>query len=671
MTFLAPLFLLGLAALAVPVVLHLMHRERPDAVAFPSLMFLKRIPHKSVRRRRLRDLLLFALRVLALVLLAAAFARPFIDRIPAAGAALAPARDVVLLVDRSYSMGYGDRWARALDAGRSTLEAMRPNDRAAVVFFDEQAQVMTPQTGDAAVLRAALDSARVGPRRTRYGPALRAAQALLDASDRPQREVVLVSDFQQHGWDADAASRLAEGVALTTIPVTDDETANTLIADVTLAREQFESRERVRVTARIAHRAASPRSGRIALEVDGNTVQAMPFEVEAGDVVDVTFPPLTLTEGAQRGVVRLDADALPADDVHHLMLSAARPIRVLLVDGRGSGAPSSLYLRRALGVGEDPSFLVATSTTPTAAELATSDVVLLNGAPWPTGAAGDRLSEFVAQGGGVLAVLGATGSVPDAIARVGGPVERVRSGGGAIGYVEYAHPALELFREPRNGDLGTASHYRYRATQPAPETRVLARFDDGVPALLEARRGRGRVLVATSTLDTYWSDLPLQPVFVPLLHRLVAYGADWHEQPAALTVGGVMVFDDESRRTVLAPDGGTVDADSAAVLRVEQPGFYEVRDADGTVVERSVAVNVDRAESDLTTIAPAAIAAVVAPGTGDGTGAPRSASVLTLEERERRQSLWWYVLAAAVVLLAGETVLATRPSRALRRGGTP
>lgn len=679
MTFLAPLFLLGLAALAVPIVLHLMHRERPDAVAFPSLMFLKRIPHKSVRRRRLRDKLLLALRALALILLAAAFARPFVDRVPAAGAALAPARDIVLLLDRSYSMGYGDHWARALEAARATIAGMRPDDRAAVVVFDERAHVLTEQTGDAAVLRTAVDTLSVGPQRTQFGPALRAAQSLLDASERPQREVVLISDFQQGGWDADAASRLEEGVALTTVPVATGNATNTLLAGVSIARERFEARERVRLTARIAHRGTSARQGTVTFLIDGRTVQTMAFEAQAGDVVDVTFPPYTLEAGAQRATVRLNGDALSADDEHHLVLSAAQPVRVLLVDGRGAGAPASLYVRRALAVGESPAFQVQTSDAPSAGELAAADVVLLNGAPWPTGAAGERLAHFIEQGGGVLTVLGSTGSAPDAIARVAGPVDRAADGGAAIGFVEYAHAALELFREPRNGDLGSASHYRYRATQPAPGTRVLARFDDGSPALLEAPRGAGRVLVATSTMDTYWSDLPLQPVFVPLLHRLVAYAADWHEQPAALTVGDVLVLEDTTATVVapdgskiaLAPDGATERAPSREhVLLVEQPGFYELRDADGTTVRRSVAVNVDRIESDLTQMQPAAIAAAVAPGTGDGSDALRSAAVLTLEERERRQSLWWYVLAAAVALLAGETVLATRPSRALRRGGT-
>lgn len=669
MTFLAPLFLIGLLAVGVPLALHLMHRERPDAVEFPSLMFLSRIPHKSVRRRRLRDHALLTLRVLALVLLAAAFARPFVDRMPAAGTAL-PARDVVLLIDRSYSMGYGDRWTRALDAARAQIAGLGQGDRAAVAFFDENARVVTEQTGDAAVLRAVLDTARVGPQRTSYGPALRAAQALLDASDRPHREIVLISDFQQGGWDGDAAARLGDGVTLTPLQIADDAPSNTMVAAVSLAREQFEGRERVRITARVAHRGAEPRSGDVVLAVNGQQVQSVPFDVAPGAVSDVTFPPLTLPAGAARGTVRIDADQLAADDAYHLVLSAARAVRVLLIDGSGSSAPSSLYLRRALGVGAAPAFSLTTASQPTATALADADVVLLNGAQWPAGAADERLEAYVEAGGGVLAVLGASGSVPDHIARIGSAVDRTRGDGGVIGWAEYTHPALELFRDPRNGDIGSARHYRYRSAQPADSTRVLARFDDGAAALLEARIGRGRVLVATSAMDNYWSDLPLQPVFVPLLNRLVGYTADWQEQRPALTVGDAFVPED-STSLLVAPDGSAIAA-NGAVLRIQQPGFHELRAADGTSVVRTIAVNVDRAESDLAVMQPAALVAAVGPdGAGSHETAPATAATLTIEDRERRQSLWWYVIAAAVLLLAAETALATRPSRALRSGGTP
>ena len=118
---LTPAFLLGLAALAVPLLIHLIRRERHDAVEFPSLMFISRIPQRTVKRRRIRNWWLFALRCLALILLVGAFARPFVENPPVAAAEMSGPREVVILLDRSYSMGYGDRWQRAVAAAQEAV----------------------------------------------------------------------------------------------------------------------------------------------------------------------------------------------------------------------------------------------------------------------------------------------------------------------------------------------------------------------------------------------------------------------------------------------------------------------------------------------------------------------------------------------------------------------
>src|SRR5829696_3800099 len=135
MSFLTPLFLVGLAALAIPVLLHLIQRERKQVVQFPSLMFLRRITYQSVRRRRIRHWLLLMMRLAALALIVMAFGRPFFRSANPDVAAAGGAREVVILLDRSYSMGYVDRWNRALAAARSTVDGMNPADRASIVFF--------------------------------------------------------------------------------------------------------------------------------------------------------------------------------------------------------------------------------------------------------------------------------------------------------------------------------------------------------------------------------------------------------------------------------------------------------------------------------------------------------------------------------------------------------
>src|SRR5262249_24622919 len=114
MSFLAPLFFLGLGAIAIPVLVHLIQRERKRVVEFPSLMFVQRIPYQSVRRRRIRHWYLLAMRAAAIALIVAAFARPFFTKGAAASAVAASGtREVVILLDQSASMAYGDHWTRA------------------------------------------------------------------------------------------------------------------------------------------------------------------------------------------------------------------------------------------------------------------------------------------------------------------------------------------------------------------------------------------------------------------------------------------------------------------------------------------------------------------------------------------------------------------------------
>jgi hypothetical protein len=703
LSFLAPLFFVGMAAIVVPILVHLIQKEKKDAVAFPSLMFLQRIPYQSTRKQKIRHWLLFSLRCLALLLLALAFARPFLSKSGAATATVVSrAREVVILVDRSYSMRYGDRWNRALDAVRREIGSIGPDDRATLVSFGEQATSITERTADQAMLQGAVATLKPSAEGTRYEPALKLAARTLDASELPRREVILISDFQRVGWRGGEAIRLPRGTILRPVDLSDEKTADLAVTNLEARRSTQNGREMVAPSVRVANRSTEPaKSVGVHFELNGRALETKRVDVAANGTATVDFAATPLPEGNSRATVKLDADALPPDDAFHAVLSRGRALPVLLVDNPGAPASASLYVSRALAIGTAPAFKVDTrrSGDVTVNDLNTHPLIILNDAAFPGGDIGRRLADYVRNGGGLLVALGER-SLPrnwpaSAAALVPIPtatyVDRVEDGGGLLGYLERSHPVFELFRTPRSGDFASARFYRYHPLRAAAGDRQLARFDDGNPALIERTVGTGRVLIWASSLDDIWNDLPVQPVFLPFMHQLVRHAGAVRDRPLWQTVGQALDANDlvsdadvpnagsaTSQLIATAPSGARVvlsasDSGRGRALGLDEQGFYEVRRADaarGTAIP--VAVNLDLAESDLGRIEPDQIVRAVTiteAGEGEGIESTTAAEELTPQERERRQTLWWYVLTALVILLGAETLLANRLSRGTKKAG--
>ncbi|MEO6237281.1 MAG: BatA domain-containing protein [Vicinamibacterales bacterium] len=685
MGFIAPIVLVGLVALAIPVLIHLIQRERKRVVEFPSLMFLRKIPYQSVRRRRVRDWLLLAMRLAALALIVLAFARPFFRRSELAAAAQNGAREAVILLDTSYSMEYGDRWAKAKTAATAAIRGLGPGDRASLVLFSSGADVAVRSAADRGRLESGLASAVTGPGATRYAPALKLAGSLLGESALPRREIILITDFQRRGWDQTPGRddvKLPERTSLTPVNVAAGETANLSVTPVSLQRTRFENHDRVVVTAGVVNRGPQPVTrAALALEIDGNVIQSLPADVAPGGSSSVTFGPFTVASRNMRGTVRLPADALVRDNVFHFVVSPSEPVHALVVN-RGGAEREALYLSRALAIGESPRVELTsrTPTTVTDADLRQTSVVLLNDIQAPDDLV-DRLRRFVAAGGGLFVAAGPHATWPGAAAAAlpglpGDPVDRTTTTPSRLGGLEYSHPVFELFRAPRTGDFSAARFYGYRGV-PQPTGQVLARFDDGTPALMESKdraAGAGRVLLWTSTLDLQWNDLAVKPVFLPFIHTVVKYLADFTDAPASLTVGQVIPAPRKASgkggsaarggTIAIAPSGDRVAVESEdGALELAEQGFYDVR-TQGAAADSAttLASNVDLSESDLAALDPRELAAAVA-GRAAGSPGGLADGRPSDEAQAQAQRLWWYLLVAAGMLLAAETLLANRLSR--------
>ena len=358
MSFLAPLFLVGLGALLVPVLLHLIQRERRNVVQFPSLMFLRRIPYQSVRRRRIRHWLLLAMRLAALTLIVLAFARPFLRRaeIPAGATG---AREVVILLDRSYSMGYGDRWQRALSAARDAINGLGPSDRGSIVLFGSGAEVALRSTSDRGTAHGSGRRPAAGRRWDAVRPRAQARR------QHPQRVAAAAPRGDpDHRFSARRlAGRRGRPAAgrreLTTKPVGDAETANLSVTPITLQRSTFSNQERVLVTGGVVNHGSAPVSGaELALEIGGRAIQTQRVNLEANGSASVTFEPVTLTERNVRASVRSPNDALARDNVFNFVISPEDPVRIIVAERAGAPRDVSLFLLRALAVGESPRFIV-------------------------------------------------------------------------------------------------------------------------------------------------------------------------------------------------------------------------------------------------------------------------------------------------------------------------
>src|SRR6185436_8240281 len=258
MSFLAPLFFLALAGLAIPVFLHLTQKEKKEVVYFPSLMFVRKIPYQASRRRRIQHWFLLMLRLAALALIILAFARPLLTRPDAPLAIGQGAREVVVLLDTA--------------------------DRASIVAFGSGTDILLRSTAEHSALNSAIASAKPGASATRYAPALKVAGSLLAESQLPRREVVLVSDFQRSGWRGSEGTSLPAGATLTPMAIQGAATQpNLSVTAVSLQRSRFANQERVAVTAGITNRSETAVTNRpVTLEAGGLKVSSQTFSVEGG-----------------------------------------------------------------------------------------------------------------------------------------------------------------------------------------------------------------------------------------------------------------------------------------------------------------------------------------------------------------------------------------------------
>jgi hypothetical protein len=617
----------------------------------------------------LRYLLLFALRTALLLLVVLAFANPFIRRTTGTNGRL-----LLIVLDNSFSMREGTRFANAKQQALAVLAAKPHAQKAQVIALGGQLEVLTQPITDEAQLRSALESIQPGDGHANFGDLGRSIRAMAETARRPI-DLHLFSDMQRTAMPANFADMvlptnvtlLLHDVAKGTVPP--NWTVERVSAPAELADPKDSKRSRVEAV--VAGFGTPQAEKTVSLVVNGKPIATRKITVPANGRATVEFAPIDVAYGFNRCEVRIEGgDAFPADDVSLFVIRRSDPERVLFVHA-ANDTRSALYFSAALGAAAQASFVLQSVAAEQTTDLDPSrfSFVVLSDAVMLPSIFEHTLAQYVSKGGSVLVTLGTNAGQHARIPLWGADVKEThnyaRTGGLAtVGQLDFTHPALEQEQPGRDNGGWAETKFFYAASVDPGEARVAARLSDGTPLLLDKPIGEGHVLLLTSGLENLTNDLPLHPVFVAFVDKAARYlsgrgrvnGSQLVDsflqlRLAAAPVGevtNVEVIDPDGRRPLSLSEARTVQT-----FRLQRAGFYQVRFANGR--DAVIGINPDRRESDLQPIAQE----VQQLWSENSNNMPVKAAAVD-DVKYRPVNLWWYVILLALVVALAETVLASR-----------
>lgn len=589
MAFLNPLFLLGLLAAGIPLIIHLWNRRRVVTIDFSSLMFLMAAHRENARRFQLRQLLILLLRMAIVALIALALARPFLTL----GLPVASVRaktDLVIVLDNSYSMAYQDvdgiRFEKAKTLAIDILDTLRHGDSAALILMSDIPNPIFRQlTPDLESVTAAINDAEVSYRATNVQPSLELAHEILAESEQLNKELYLISDFAENGWKNWDRLLNRSGARVSLMPVTEGAAHNTNIEEIRPSNQLIGVNLPLLLNVTTANHSVAPLArNMLTLFIGGKKQKTVSFSAAANESLNTTLTYNFSTPGTHTGYFTLTEDRLNIDNQRYFALDIIGEVRVLCVGeqteylalalnpNKNSRLPSAISHQQRDSLNAPPTadsqqlttdtMILPTQCTPAEFEtfpLEDYDVIILADVSEITAPIDAQIQKFIRHGKSVIAFV-SRHSAPDTYNQFSGtwfpaqlgrtliwtPPRQIRTH-------QETHPIFDIFSSEGFSMQYAPQFHSGVALKPTSESTVIAHFDDDTPFLIERSQGTSTVLLYNCGLltqqsrtsntnatalhtTTYTNNLFVNPYFLPMLQQSVLYTATANSN--LLTWGG-------------------------------------------------------------------------------------------------------------------------------------
>ena len=650
MGLLSPWFLAGLAALGLPLWLHLLRQFKRNPQPFSSLMFFEQQIQSSSKHRRLRYLRLLALRLALLALLVLLFANPFVNR---ASTSVLARKLTIIAIDRSFSMRFQNRMADAKAQAAAFVNGLTGSQTVEVLGLANRTAPVTQQDSDKGAIDSAIAEMEATDEASSYGEFSRALR-LMEQTTNLRLDVHLFTDAQQTSMPNTFSDlQLGPNTSLTIHEIGSGETANWAVEGVNAPSRIYDAGT-IRVVAGVAGWQTSEAVRKVSVLVDGHSVASKEIKIPSSGRTEVEFANLAIPYGLHRGEITLEPhDPLPEDDSLPFSIERSDPGKVLFLTRPGRSSESFFY-KSALDASADSGLRVQVATINDSAnvDLSSYGLVVLSDANDLEQHAAQHLTEYVSKGGSLLIVAGPatdqSGVVPIAGNRIVSTL--AIQGSGAV--------SSDLFAK------GVFDNVKFISTpQIALEIgdRVLARFADDSPLLIERAHGEGKLAIFASTLDNSNSDFPVHVSFVPFVTAFSVYLSGGSNFPASVIVGSSIALRQSKTQSnpadVTDANGkhqfALSEATRIMAFTPEHEGFFEIRPANGKRFQ--VAAHADRRESNLTRVP--ADSLILWRNTSSGGAVAREAKP---ETTTVPFSFWRYILGLVLIAAVVESIFATR-----------
>ena len=653
MTFLNAILLAGAAAFLIPLIIHLLNKRRVQTVRWGAMHLLHEVLRQKKRRLQIEQWLLLLTRIAIPILLALCLARPVMSalrQIPGFGKTSA-----AILLDDSFSMRAPSAAGSAAVQSRQDIQRIldnlpRGSDAQVILAGGTPRRLMDQSTSalDLIPKQLADVSSQSGP--VNANELFQTAGATLQKAPNAAREIVVISDFQESDWKAiadgaslpalETLSKQEPKAQVTFYRVPTELSENLSIASAELSALVAAETQPVGLRVRVQNHGKRPwQDVAVHLEADGARLRTARVSVPPDGEASLSFTHAFEKVGDHTLAVRIEGDSFPEDNAFFSVIQVRNQLNTLLIDGDPSNEPlggSVDFLEIALTPHQSASASLKDLVHTTKADfkkLREEDmrgkevIVLANVERF------NRLNElgrFVKDGGGLLVFAGpkcdidwynreffkgGNGLLPCAVKGYG-RIENTENPARIL-LQRFSHPSTAYFNDPRSGRLQDAEFHHWFQFAPADDkTQTLLSLDRGVPLIVEKKIGRGRVIAVATAANAEWSNLPLQPFFVPLAQRLVTYLATQSTTPAWQFVGAPLQINLKKEQAdvdyTLTDSIGKVDdyksrrEGEVALLEskpIATPGVYELRQKNAEAAPaRLFAFNVNPAESQLRTL---------------------------------------------------------------------